>query len=104
MTKNHSLNWQDFKKVKGFNKVEMERFTENLFKNAFAEGFRSGAKASDKIDDQINLARFLGETDIKGIGEKRKETLLKAYRECLKEDDNESTVDTSDTETTETDN
>lgn len=73
------LNRKTYKKIKKYDRQEMEIFSRTIYKEGFKEGFREGADLGQQADFKIELVQLL--EDIKGIGPKTKEKILQAYKE-----------------------
>jgi len=74
------MDWLTFKKIKGYNKTQLNRYLENLYKKAFTEGVRASEDAEIRM-----LEIVLDET--KGIGPVLKDRILKKMKEGLESGD-----------------
>lgn len=78
------LNRKIYRKAKKMDRQEMEEFVRGYYLQGYKRGFQEGSSAGQQADTQIELIQFLQNIDVKGIGEKTKEKIVKAYRERIK--------------------
>lgn len=74
------LNRKTYKEIKKYDRREMEEFLGDIYSSGFKDGANSGSKADTKIE----VVQFLEGLEIKGIGEKTKEKIIKEYKERMK--------------------
>lgn len=86
MKQNNLLNRKTYKKIKKMDKQEMENFVGNVYTQGYQDGWKEGSEASQEIDYQIELVQFLQQLNVKGIGPKTKDKIIKAYRERVKKE------------------
>ena len=80
----NQFNRETYKKIKKMDRQQMERFVLNIFE----EGYLDGGKEAKKADagKEINIEKLKVKIkEIKGIGEKKTEEIMKAIKEYLEE-------------------
>lgn len=75
------FNRKTYNQARKMDRQQMEGLIKSYYTQGYKEGFKDGTDTRNKVDLQIELFQFLDGIDIKGVGEKTKEKILKAYKE-----------------------
>lgn len=80
----NQFNRETYKKIKKMDRQQMERFVMNIFE----EGYQAGAKAESEaaVGKEIDIEKIkIRIKEIKGIGEKKTEEIMKAIKEHMED-------------------
>ena len=81
------INRKEYQAIKKKDHNQMNVYLQNIYKNAYMDGFKAGTESVPGID----LSQIWGILlEVKGLGEKRVETIIKALEKSFEKSEEET--------------